>query len=258
VPPELAVLTPENYTPAADLLKGRVILITGAGGGLGRPTALACARHGATTVLLGRHVKKLEAVYDEIEAAHGPKPAIYPINLAGAVWNDYVELAATVERELGRVDGIVHCAAHFSAFSPLSDVQPRDWVESLQVNLTAAYTLTRTCLPLLLKSQDASVVFLSEPGGRRPKAYRGVYGIAKVAIEGMVQMWASELESLPGLRINSYDPGPMRTGLRLKGYPGDDIQTVPEPETAVPGLLYLLGADSRGQTGKQFSRLAQT
>jgi NAD(P)-dependent dehydrogenase (short-subunit alcohol dehydrogenase family) len=252
VPPEPA--PPAGYTAPADLLKDRVILVTGAGDGLGRATAIACAQRGATVVLLGRTVNKLESTYDAIVAAQGPRPAIYPMNLAGATWNDLAELAATLEREFGRLDGLVHCAAHFKNFTPLCDVDPRDWVEGLQVNLTAAYALTRLSLPLLAKSADASVVFVSDPAGRTPKPFRGGYGVAKAAIEALVQTWAPELRERVGLRLNTYDPGAMRTGLRKRGYTGEDIERVPPPEEAVPALLWLLGPDSHGRSGEAFSR----
>lgn len=245
-------IVPAGYSPAPDLLKDKVVFVTGAAGGVGSAVARACARHGATVVLLGRNVKKLEKLYDEIEADGGPVPAIYPMNLAGATWNEMAEAIATVEREFGRLDGLVHAAAHFTVFSPLVDVVPRDWMETFQVNLTAAYTLTRQALPLLEK-QGGSVVFLTDPSGRDSKAYRGAFGIAKYAVEGMVKSWASELEHLPQVRLNAYDPGPLRTFLRLKGYPGEDAQALPAPETAVPGVLYLLGADSAKLSGKRFT-----
>ncbi|NGY06176.1 SDR family NAD(P)-dependent oxidoreductase [Solimonas terrae] len=246
----MAATLPASYTPPADLLKGRHILITGAGDGLGRVTALACAQHGATVILLGRTIRKLEAVYDQIGAAGG-SAAIYPLNLAGATWADYFELASTIEREFGGLDGLLHCAAHFKAFTPLYDVEPKEWVESLQVNLTAAYSLTRHCLPLLSKAADASIVFTSDRSGREPRPFAGIYGIAKAGVEQMAQMWASELQSSPKLRINSYNPGPLRTELRLKGYPGELIEESPLPETATPALLWLLGPDSRGVSGQR-------
>lgn len=240
---------PTAYQARADLLRGRRILVTGAAGSLGRAAALACARHGATVILLGRTIAGLEAVYDEIGAAGGAA-AIYPMNLAGASWADYFELASTLEREFGGLDGLLHCAAHFKAYTPLYDVEPKEWVESLQVNLTAAWSLTRHCLPLLTKAADASVVFTVDR--REPRPFAGAYGVAKAGLEQMAMIWAAELKSQPGLRINSYDPGPLRGGLRLKGYPGEAPDAAPLPETAVPALLWLLGPDSRGLSGQRF------
>lgn len=238
---------PTPYTPAPDLLRGRNILITGAGDGLGRAAALACARHGATVVLLGRTVTKLEKTYDAIEQLGAPKPAIYPLNLVGASWNDYSELAATLERELGQLHGLLHCAAHFKQFAPLTMTEPREWMESLQVNLTAAWSLTRHCLPLLVPGPQSSVVFVSDSAGRSAKPYQGAYGVCKAALENLSRMWAQELPDGP--RFNTYHPGPLRTGLRLKGYPGETLEQSPLPESACPALLWLLGPDSGALTG---------
>ncbi|SEQ68226.1 NAD(P)-dependent dehydrogenase, short-chain alcohol dehydrogenase family [Solimonas aquatica] len=240
---------PQPYTPAPDLLRGRRILITGAGDGLGRATAIACAQHGATVVLLGRTVKKLEAVYDEIEKIGGPAPAIYPLHLGGASWTDYFELASTLERELGGLDGLLHCAAHFKNFSPLYDIEPKDWIEGLQVNLTAAFSLTRHCLPLLTQSADASIVFVSDRQGHEPRAFGGIYAISKAGVEHMAAIWAQELATHPRLRVNRYTPPPMRTAIRLKGYSGELPEQVPPPEQAVSPLLWLLGPDSQGHSG---------
>ncbi len=244
---------PSAYAPPSDLLQGRRILVTGAGDGLGRATALACARHGATVVLLGRTVKKLEAVYDAIETAGGPTPAIYPLNLAGASWKDYAELAETVERELGGLEGIVHCAAHFKNFGRLVDIDPKEWIESLQVNLSGPFALTRFLMPLLEGAADgASVVFVSDRHGREAHAYDGIYGITKAATEQMMRIWAAELPEHSKVRLNSFDPGPLRTALRLKGFPGELDSESPPPESATPALLWLLGPDSRDARGRAF------
>ncbi|NKF22675.1 SDR family NAD(P)-dependent oxidoreductase [Solimonas marina] len=247
----MPISPPDGYAPPPTLLSGRRLLITGAGDGLGRATALACAAHGASVILLGRTVAKLEAVYDQISAAGG-SAAIYPMNLAGASWADYFELATVIEREFGGLDGVLHAAAHFKQFSPLYDVEPKDWIESLQVNLTAAFSLTRHCLPLLTKSDDASVVFVGDRPGREPRPFGGAYGITKAAVEQMAQMWASELKSKPQLRFNTYDPGAMRTALRKKGYPGELPEETPPPDSAVATLLWLLGPESRGVSGQRF------
>jgi NAD(P)-dependent dehydrogenase (short-subunit alcohol dehydrogenase family) len=243
---------PRDYIPAHKLLKDRVILITGASDGLGRATALACAGLGAQVILLGRTIAKLEKVYDAIEQSGAPTPAIYPLNLVGASWNDYAELATTLEREFGRLDGIVHCATQFKAFASLEDLEPREWMDALQVNLTSAYTLTRNCMPLLRQSPDASVVFVSDSAGRTPKAFHGIYGISKAAIEALSKTWALEVELLPNLRFNTYNPGPLRTNHRVKGYPGELVDKLSLPETAVPALLWLLGPASRGISGQTF------
>lgn len=243
-------MLPENYQPAAGLLNDRVILVTGAGDGLGKAAALACARHGATVVLLGRTVKKLEATYDAIEQAGGRKPAIYPMNLGGASWNDHGELSATLSREFGRLDGLLHCAVHFKAFARLQDVEPREWIESLQVNLTAAFAITSQCLPLLEQSPDASVVFCSDQAGREAKAFHGAYGVAKAGLENLSRAWALETADRPQLRFNTYCPPPLRTGLRLKGYPGEVTHQLPLADSVTPQLLWLLGPDSRGTSGQ--------
>lgn len=229
-----------------------MILISGASGGLGSALAIACARSGATTVLLGRTLKKLEALYDRIEREGGPLPAIAPMNLLTAGWKDYEELAITLEREFGRLDGLVHTAAHFKEFARLEDLDPREWMDSLQVNLTAPYTLTRVCLPLLRRSQDASIVQLTDRGGREAHAFHGVYGVAKRAAEGLFESWAQELRQETNLRFNSFYPGPMRSGLRARGYAGESAASLPLPEQALPRLLWLLGPESRGVSGQAF------
>ena len=241
---------PAAWEPAPRLLADRVVLVTGAGDGLGRAAALACARHGATLVLLGRTVAKLEATYDAIKAAGGAEPAIYPLNLAGATWNDYEQLGETLAREFGRLDGLAHCAAHFKNFAPLASVEPQDWLESLQVNVTAPFALTRHCLPLLEKSDAASIAFVSDACGRAGKAYAGPYGVSKFAVEGLMQTWAPELENAR-VRVNSLDPGPMDTALRRKGF-AESVRGA-EPDAAARALLWLLGPDSAPATGTAFS-----
>lgn len=242
---------PADYQPQPGSLKDRVILITGAGDGLGKASALAAAQAGATVILLGRTIKKLEATYDAIEKAGGPQPGIVPLNLNGATWNDHLALAETLEAEFGRLDGLVHCAAHFTGFARLAELTPKDWMDSVQTNLTAAYVLSRCSLPLLEKSPDASLVFISDVGGRQPKAYHGAYGITKAAVEAMSATWAQECASShPNLRINSYYPGPMRTAIRVKGYAGEGVQETPPPDAAARRLLWLLGPESRGVSGQ--------
>lgn len=241
-----------SYSPPANLLAGRVILITGAGAGIGRAVAMGCAEHGATVVLLGRTLAKLEQVYDEIETAGHPQPAIYPMNLEGATPKDYVDLATTLEREFGRLDGLLHNAAVLGSLSPLAHQDIDLWFKVMQVNLNAPFLLTRACLGLLMQAPDASVLFSADQVGRKGRAYWGAYGVSKFGIEGMSQILAQELESNTQVRVNTIDPGAVRTRMRTLAYPGENAAANPPPETVVPAYLYLLGPDSRGISGRQF------
>lgn len=243
----------QDYTPAPDLLRERVILITGAGDGIGAAAAQSFAAHGATVILLGRTIRKLEAVYDAIEQAGHPQPAIYPMNLEGASPKDYEDLANTLEKEFGRLDGLLHNAGLLGTLTPLGQYELETWSKVMQVNLNAPYLMTRALLELLRQSEDASVVFTSSSVGRQGRAYWGAYGISKAAVENMMQIWADELEANTPVRCNSIDPGAVRTGMRARAYPGEDPARLPEPAAIMNTYLYLMGADSKGITGQQFN-----
>lgn len=239
-----------SYTPTPSLLASRRILITGAGDGIGRAAALACAKHGASVILLGRTVKKLEKVYDEIERQGSPPPAILPLDLAGATPLHYERLARTVEKEFGQLDGLLHNAADAGTLTPLEHYMPETWFRVMQVNLNAAWLLTRACLPLLHRSTDASVIFTTADVGRKARAYWGAYGVSCFGLEGLMQILADESASAGRLRVNSLDPGAVRTSLRSRLYPGEDCNALPAPEHIMPAYLYLLGPDSRGVNGR--------
>jgi len=239
-----------SYKPTPDLLAARTILITGAGDGIGRAAALACAQHGASVILLGRTVSKLEKVYDEIEDRGWPQAAILPLDLAQATPGHYDQVAQTVEREFGRLDGLLHNAADAGTLTPVELYEPETWFRVMQVNLNAAWLLTRACLPLLRKSEDASIVFTTADVGRRARAYWGAYGVACFGLEGLMQILAVELDSQERLRANSLDPGAVRTRLRARCYPGEDPGALPVPKDIMPAYLYLLGPDSRGVNGQ--------
>ncbi len=243
---------PDNWQAPADYLQQRIILITGAGSGIGAAAAVACARHGATVILLDKMVRNLEQVYDTIETSGGPQAAIYPMNLEGAAEKDYLDLAATLETEFGRLDGLLHNAALLGALMPIANFESELWYKVLQVNLNAPFLLTRACLPLLTKSADASVLFNSDRAGRAGKAYWGAYAASKAATENFMQVLADELESNTAVRVNSIDPGPVATPLRALAYPGEDPASLATPQDVIVPFLYLLGPDSKGISGQQF------
>ncbi len=241
-----------DYHPTDDLLEDRVILVTGAGDGIGRAAARAFAAHGATVVLLGKTVSKLEKVYDEIEAAGGPEPAIYPMHLEGASPHDYEELAHVIDVNFSQLDGILHNAASLPYLSRIKDYEAEDWIKVMQVNLNAPFFLTQACLPLLERSTDASVIFTTDEAGHVGKAYWGAYGVSKFGIEGLTQILAAELEN-SHIRVNCIDPGPTRTALRKRAFPGEDNSDLKSPDDLAPLYLWAIGPDSKGTTGRRLA-----
>jgi NAD(P)-dependent dehydrogenase (short-subunit alcohol dehydrogenase family) len=231
-------------------LTNRIILITGAGDGIGRAAAKSFAAHGATVILLGRTISKLEAVYDEIEQAGHPQPAIYPMNLEGASPNDYENLANTLETEFKRLDGLLHNASLLGTLTPLEHYDIKLWYQVMQVNLNAPFLLTQACLGIMKRAPDASIVFTSSSVGRKGRAHWGAYSVSKFATEGIMQILADELEVNTAIRVNSINPGATRTAMRMVAYPGEDPNTLPSPETIMPLYLYLMGPDSHEVNGQ--------
>jgi NAD(P)-dependent dehydrogenase (short-subunit alcohol dehydrogenase family) len=241
-----------DYSPAKDLLKGRVILVTGAGDGIGRAVSVALGAHGATVVLLGKTVKKLEATYDLLMAAGAPKPAIFPMDLMGAKYKDYEDLIGALDKEYGKLDGLLHNAGILGERAPIEHHEVHVWQQVLQVNLTAPFMLSKACLELLYESPDASVVFTSSGVGRKARAYWGAYAVSKAGIESLSATLADETEFRKTLRVNSINPGPVRTEMRRQAFPAEDRDKLATPEQIVGTYLYLLGPDSTGITGQQF------
>ncbi len=241
-----------DYRPPGDILKERIILVTGAGDGIGRAAALAYAGHGATVVLLGKTVSKLESVYDEIEEKGLATPAIYPMHLEGATLHDFDELAIAMQSNFGRLDGLLHNAASMPYLSRIKDYEPEDWLKVMQVNVNAPFHITQACLPLLGKSEDASVIFTTDEAGHVGKAFSGAYGVSKFAIEGLTRILAAELEN-SSIRVNCIDPGPTRTALRKRAFPGEDNAGLKTPDVLAPLYLWAMGPDSRGTTGQRLS-----
>ncbi|MEN7431902.1 SDR family oxidoreductase [Chromobacterium sp. TRC.1.1.SA] len=235
---------------AQDALAGRVILITGASQGVGREAALAFARHGATVVLLARSVKGLEKVYDEIVAAGGPEPAAVPLDLLNAGENEFNQLALTIKREFDRLDGIVHCASHFYALSPLTNQTIEEWMNQYRINTVAPFALTRACLPLLKDAPDASVLFVGEHHALHPAAYWGGFGASNASLPYLTKVAADEWEMLPNLRVNLLLPGPVNSPQRNRTHPGEDKSERADLADLMPHFLYWLGGDSRGRRGE--------
>ncbi|PKG58852.1 YciK family oxidoreductase [Shewanella sp. GutDb-MelDb] len=241
-----------EYQAAKDLLNGKVILVTGAGDGIGKTAALTYAQHGATVILLGKTVKKLEAVYDLIEQAGYPKPAIVPLDLKGATEQNYVDMAETIEEQFGCLDGLLHNASMLGVLGPFEHITMSSVEEVFKVNVIAEIMLTKALLPVMRKSVSASLIFTSSSVGRQARSFWGEYAMSKFATEGMMQAIAHEYEG-SNIRSNSINPGATRTGMRANAYPAENPQSLKKPEEIMPTYLYLMGKDSADINGQQLN-----
>lgn len=246
---------PRRVTINDHELAGRVIAITGPTAGIGHALALECARRGAEVILIGRNVKKLEAVHAEISALKTrlgeavPEPCIAPLDMERAVAGDYDSIANAVLQRWGRLDGLVLNAALLGVLAPIEDYDVPTWVKVMHVNVTANFALTQVLLPSLRASADASVLCLSSSVGRRGRAYWGAYSVSKFALEGLMQTLADELEKTT-VRVNSINPGRARTHMRRQAFPSEALESLPLPETLTAPMVAMLGPQSRGITGR--------
>lgn len=243
-----------EYDAPSGLLEGKVILITGAGDGIGRALAKSCANLGATIILLGRTLGKLESVYDDIEQSGGKTPILVPFNLESSSAKDYEDLAALLVDEFGHLDGLVHNAGVLGLRSPIDHYKPEAWNKVMQINVTGPFLLTKALIPLLRESEDASIIFTSSSVGRKASAYWGAYAVSKFALEGLMQVVADELDDENyHIRANSVNPGATRTNMRAAAYPAENPDNHPRPEDILNVFHYLLGKDSEGVTGQAFN-----
>jgi NAD(P)-dependent dehydrogenase (short-subunit alcohol dehydrogenase family) len=241
---------PREYTYPQDILRDRIVLITGASDGIGRALALHAAELGAQVILHGRNVAKLEQVYDTIEALDGAaRPSIAVMDLAVADSAAYLSLAENLGQEFGRLDGLVHNAGILGERYSIEQYDPAMWQRVMHVNVTSAFVLTQVCLPMLQQSEDASVIFTSSGVGRVGRAFWGAYAVSKFATEGLSQVLADEHRH-GSLRFNCINPGATRTNMRLEAYPAEDRDALRRPEEILAPYIYLLGPDSKGITGQ--------
>lgn len=245
-----------TYQSPKNLLSNKTILISGAGSGIGRAAALSYAAHGATVILLGKTVEKLEKVYDEIEAAGGPQPAIFPLDLETATDNEYQALVSGIESEFSCLDGLLNNAAILGTIVPIEAYSLETWNKVIHVNLNASFALSKYCLPLLKRADNASIILTSSSAGRDPYAYWGAYCVSKSAVESLMQVLFLELENTSKVRVNTINPGATGTPMRKIAFPAENPANISKPDEIMPVYLYLMGKDSLQENGKEFS--AQT
>ncbi|OBT15912.1 YciK family oxidoreductase [Vibrio sp. UCD-FRSSP16_10] len=237
-----------DYAVATDALKDKIILVTGAGDGIGKQAALSYAEHGATVILLGRTVTKLEQTYDEIINAGFPEPAIIPLDMQGATKQHYIDMAETIEGQYGRLDGLLHNAGILGMISPFDQIEEDTFDEVMQINVKAQFIMTQALLPIIKKSQYGRIVFTSSTVGHMGRALWGSYAISKFATEGMMQVLADELSNTP-IRVNAINPGATRTSMRAGAYPAEDADTLKTPLDIMPLYLYLMSEQADAITG---------
>ena len=238
-----------DYRAPATLLEDKIILVTGAGDGIGAEAARTYAAHGATVILLGRTVSKLEAVYDDIVAAGHPQPAIIPMDLKGATASNYADMAETIEDKFGRLDGVLHNASVLGQLSAFVDIPEQEWLDVMHINVNGTALMTQKLIPVLRLAPAASVVFTTSSVGRKGRAFWGTYAVSKFATEGLMQVLASEFENR-SIRFNCINPGGTRTAMRASAFPAEDPQTLKTPTQITPLYLYLMGYDSEGVNGQ--------
>ncbi len=244
------VRLPQAWTLPAGSLADRVVLVTGAYGGLGAAVARAASRAGATVVITGRRKRQLEQLYDAMVGEGLPEPVIHPLDMEAATPRDYEALADGLERDFGRLDGIVHAAASFNGLTPLAVHKPDDWLRALHVNVSAPFALTQACMSLLTKAPDSAAVFVLDDPDLMQRAHWGGYGVSKAALERLVEILHQETEQTT-LRAHALLPAPMRTTLRRAAYFGEDTTIHPLPDATADAVIYLLagqGASARGAT----------
>ena len=245
-------IDPRSYTYANDVLRDRIILVTGSSDGIGKTLALHIAGLGAQVILHGRSVQKLEKIYDAIEAIDGaPRPSIAVMDLESANAESYTTLAQSIESEFGRLDGLVLNASILGERYSIEQYDAVLWQKVMHVNVTSVFAMTQVFLPLLQNSDDPSVIFTSSGVGRTGKAFWGAYAASKFATEGLSQVLADEHRHSK-LRSNCINPGATRTNMRLAAYPAEDRDLLKRPEDILAPYVFLLGPDSTGVTGESF------
>jgi NAD(P)-dependent dehydrogenase (short-subunit alcohol dehydrogenase family) len=233
-----------RFQPAPDSLAQQIVVITGASRGIGSAVSRAAAAAGAQTVLLARGAKQMETIADDIVKAGHIEPGIVPVNLEGATVDDYTKIAGLISERYGRVDSLVLNAGMLGEMAPLATYDPISWARVFQTNVHSQFLLLQALLPLLDLSDNGSIIFTSSGVGRKARAFWGAYAASKFATEGMMQILADELAERGKVRVNSLNPGRVRTQMRAQAYPAEDPASLPRAEDITDAYLFLLCSDS--------------
>ena len=238
-----------DYLITEDCLKNKTILVTGAGSGIGRQAALTYAKLGATVILLGKTVKKLEEIYDEIVALDLAEPAIVPLDLKGATKQNYIDLSSTIANQFGKLDGALLNASMLGELTPYAHIHEQIWNDVIQVNVTAQHLMAQALIPTLLMAENASLVFTTSGVGQKGRAFWSAYSVSKFATQGLMEVIADEYDE-SSLRVNAINPGATATPMRAKAYPAEEQSKLKSADDIMPLYVYLMSDDSKGTTGE--------
>ena len=238
------------YNAPKNLLKSKVILVTGGGSGIGRQAGLTFAAFGAEVILLGKNSSNLNETYSLFEKNNLKKPILQAIDFETAEEEDFKKISEEVLKEFGKLDGLLNNASILGTKTSIQNYDIKEWRRVSKINFESSLLLTRSLLPILLIPDNSSIAFTSSGVGRKGKAYWGAYAISKFATEGLVQILSEELEKTSGIRVNAINPGAVRTKMRAEAYPAEDPNTLKNPKEIMNAYLFLMGIDSLGITGK--------
>ncbi|MBT8114107.1 MAG: SDR family NAD(P)-dependent oxidoreductase [Arenicella sp.] len=242
----------QNHQVGDQEFSHKVIMVTGAADGIGRAVTLALAEHGATVIMLDRKARHLEKLFDSIMQQGFTEPVILPVDLMEITPESATRLAQAVSDDFGHLDGLLHNAAELGSPSPMDQYDLDYWNQVMHTNMQAPYFLTRALLPLLKQEYTTNILFTTAEVGRQPAAYWGAYSIAYAGLEAQMTIWAEELENVSNIKVNSIDPGPVRTSFRRRSHPGESQQNLVAPGEIVSAYLKLLGSD-HGLHGQRLS-----
>ena len=233
----------QDYQATPQNLKDKIILVTGAANGIGKAVTIALAEQGAVVLMLDKKSRHLEKLFDEIVARGYVEPIILPVDLMDITPESATELAQAVYNDIGRLDGLLHNAAELGSPSPLDQYDMDYWNSVMHTNLQAPYILTRALLPLLKQDDTTNLLFTSADVGRDAAPYWGAYSIAYAGLEAQMTIWAEELENVSNIKVNSIDPGPVRTTFRRRSHPGESQTSLVAPQSISRAYLKILSGE---------------
>ncbi|MBL9096487.1 MAG: SDR family NAD(P)-dependent oxidoreductase [Alphaproteobacteria bacterium] len=223
-------------------LADRIALVTGASRGIGRAVALELAREGAHVVAVARTTGALEELDDEIRTAGGIATLV-PLDLRdGAA---FPRLAGAIAERWKKLDILVGNAGVLGTLTPVTNINPKHWIEALDVNVNANLRLIQFLDPLLKASDAGRAVFVTSGAAQNTRAYWGIYSATKAALDALIKTYAAECATTK-VRVNLFSPGPVRTAMRAKAMPGEDATKLRTPEDIAPQIVELcLAAETR-------------